>query len=208
MADVALAEIEETVAPVRALYDQHVSADPTQTRSFEIEVDGVLLSGSIADISEETVLLVSWSKREIKYLMEAYLYLLAGTAAGIASNVRLLSANKGRVCDAMPVTKTEALARLSRLIAIYKEGHQQLLPFCVEIANGLAEVPIDELGYPGFVKHIEDTLDNFNYPCTDEYIMREYNSGAFDSEDALDAYKKIHRQVVSPLTDIYPSYFA
>lgn len=118
------------------------------------------------------------------------------------------SANKELVCDALPITKAEAHARLSRLIAIYKEGHQQLLPFCVEIADGLAEVALDKLDHQSFHKHVREVLDSYNYPCTDDYIMREHRNGIFYSEAALDAYKAIHRQVVSPLSEIYPSFFA
>ena len=58
-----------------------------------------------------------------------------------------------------------------------------------------------------FKKEVAKSLDGFGHTCSDKYIMREYNNGFFSTDDVLESYKSIYRTIVSPLAEVFPSYY-
>jgi exodeoxyribonuclease V gamma subunit len=166
-----------------------------------------LLKGQLTNVFNGQLVQVSWSKKETKHLIEAYIRYLAGAAAGVLSGLCFISgAQKGELFRALPLSRAEAKKRLKILVEIYKEGFEAIAPFypSFEIHPG----KIDELDREGFTKLVDSALNNAYFTETDLYIMTEYSNGFFGGADKLEKYKSICVQVVAPLAELFPGYYA
>ncbi len=117
MAVVSMHEVEDKVAPVRALYAACTGNAKAKPVSFELPVGGSLLKGTLINVFDGKLVQVSWSKKETKHLIEAYILYLAGTAAGMLSGLYFISgAGKKDMYRALPLSSADALQRLEALL--------------------------------------------------------------------------------------------
>lgn len=206
MGSVALKSIEKKVAPVRALYTNHIGAKEEQKLHFEISIGNSLLTGSLSPVFNNKLLFISWSKSDMKYLIEAYIRYLAGAAAGLLSGVSFLSTKKDPVVlEGVPVTINEAKRRLTRLISIYREGFKKMAPWYHDFY--IKPEQVKELTREDYSKIIERSLNNGAFACTDPYIMPEYEKGYFDSDEIMEEFQAICEQIILPLPQFFPDYF-
>ncbi|MCW3462595.1 exodeoxyribonuclease V subunit gamma [Chitinophaga nivalis] len=202
MATVALHQVEELVVPVRALYDTLTKGTEEKRLPVELSVDGSLLKGTIPQVFDDKFLQVSWSKKETKYLIAAYIRYLAGTAAGVLTGMHFISGTKKEaVFAAVPLSQQTAQHRLQELVRLYKSGFSKMLPFYPDFETEPAE--LDTLGTDKFLVMISKKLES----NTDPYIMQEYEKGFFEEEDTLAAYKAICQLLITPLATIFPEYY-
>jgi len=206
MAGVALRKVEEKVQPVRALYAQATQKAPSQTVSFEYPLKEGLLKGDLKGVFNGQLVLISWSGNEIKFMVEAYIRYLAGTAAGVLSGLRFISgAKKEAVFDAAPLSAKEAGKRLRDLIDIYKAGFEKITAFYPDFFIRPSQV--EELDAEKFGKIVNNKLNNSQFPCDDPYIMTEYKYGYFNRQDAWKEYQEMCRVLITPLDTLFPGYF-
>jgi exodeoxyribonuclease V gamma subunit len=206
MGSVVLKEIEKKVAPVRTLYKNYAGKEEEQTLHLEVLIgDNNLLTGTLRPVFNNNLLFVSWSKREIRYLVEAYIRTLAGTAAGLISGVSFLSGGKNlEIFKGEPISTIEAKRRLAGLIDLYKEGFTKIAPWYHRFQikpEKLAGLVMDD-----FLKLIDQALNDYNFPCTDKYIMAEYKKGYFNSAEKMEQFKTICQQIIVPLPQFFPDY--
>ncbi|RBL93310.1 exodeoxyribonuclease V subunit gamma [Chitinophaga flava] len=206
MAFVAIQQVEEGVHPVRTLYEACTQGATEQRASFETTIDGTLLKGHINSIYHDQLLQISWSKSETKYLVEAYVRYLAGIASGAVKGMQFISGGrKEAVFTAARLSKELAYSRLRELLAIYKSGFNQIFAFYPDFGSKPAD--LKELDVDKFAKLVENKLNNYQYPCNDNYIMQEYEKGFFEEEHVLAAYKRACELLIVPLAEIFPDYY-
>jgi exodeoxyribonuclease V gamma subunit len=207
MAGVALQQVDEMVEPVRALYADYTRGGQGQLLPLEISIGDSVLSGTLSPVFDGKLLQVSWSKKESKYLIEAYIRYLAGAAAGLLSGLSFLSGSKyQKIFEATPLPAKEAERRLKDLVSVYKKGFEKMAPFYPDFK--IDPDKVEELTMVDFLKLVDDSLNNFQYPCEDPYIMPEYEKGIFDQESILAEYKAICQKIIVPLRKFFPSYYA
>ena len=203
---VALKAVENKVQPVRALYANYTAGKEEQKLHFEISIGNILLTGKLRPVFNNKLLFISWSKSEMKYLVEAYIRYLAGAAAGLLSGVSFLSNKKDPVVyEGMTVSGNEAKRRLTRLLSIYRKGFISMAPWYHDFY--IKPEHVLGLTMEEFSNMVERSLNNSAYACDDPYIMSEYRKGFFDSNEILSAFKAICEQIIVPLPEFFPDYF-
>jgi len=205
MSEVAMSHTEKSVVPVRDLFSVVTNGAVAQTVSISLWLGDHLLTGSLPNVYDDKLVYVSWSKKETKYLLEAYIRYLAGVSSGLISGLYFISANKEAVYKAEDITKTAATKRLVELAAIYIKGFESIAAFYPDFE--LKPDDIEKLDPSAFTQMIKKKLDNSQYPCTDPYIMNEHGKGFFSKEGILEEFKQISRQLITPLVALFPGYY-
>ncbi|MBO9564153.1 MAG: exodeoxyribonuclease V subunit gamma [Niastella sp.] len=202
MATVAVKHIEEVVTPVRSLYGATTGQTAATTVQVSMAIDNSVLKGAIQGVFNKKLVLVSWSKNETKYLIEAYIRYLAGMAAGELTGASFISgARKEAVFNAVPIQKAEAIERLTKLVIIYKAGLEKLAPFYPDFDIKPGQVA--DMDFEKFSKVVERRLET----SEDPYILPEYNKGFYNREEVLEQYKAIAMHVLVPLEEVFPGYY-
>jgi exodeoxyribonuclease V gamma subunit len=203
MADVSLNIVTELIDPVRDLYEQTTGKAEEQIIPVELTIDKSEIKGVLRSVFNDKLVAISWSKDESKYLIEAYIHYLAGIAAGALKGLSFISASKREeVYEATTITKKDAIARLTRIVQIYKAGLEEIAPFFPDLE--VLPEKVADLDFEQFSKLVENKL----VVKSDPYISIEYQNGFFSDESILDAYKAICEEVVVPLNQLFPGYYA
>jgi exodeoxyribonuclease V gamma subunit len=202
MSQVYISQLEELVSPVRAQYLDCISSHQASSKQFSIDIAGCVLAGTIHSVYDDRQVYTSWSKNPMKHKIDAYIRHLAGVVAGVLAGTSFISATDGSVMNTLPLTPAQAVERLEKLIDLYRLGHKSIMPFCAQLAWDKTDDIMDAMEWPGFVAGLEKWINNYDNPCTDPYIMREYNSGYWQ-ESRFAQYKSVHRQVVSLINEIF-----
>ncbi|NLR64745.1 exodeoxyribonuclease V subunit gamma [Chitinophaga varians] len=206
MAFVAIQQVEERVHPVRTLYENATQGATEQKASFETTIDGTLLKGTINNIYNDQLIQISWSKNETKYMVEAYVRYLAGIASGTVQGMQYISgAKKEAIFQATRISKEMAYNRLGELMKIYKSGFEKIVPFYPDFGTQPKDLP--DLDSKAFDELVEKKLNNYQFPCNDNYILQEYEKGFFSDETVLADYKRLCDQLIVPLAEIFPEYY-
>ncbi|PWV49639.1 exodeoxyribonuclease V subunit gamma [Chitinophaga sp. S165] len=206
MAYVALQQIESEVQPVRDKYRTCINGAEEQSVQVELDLEGTLLKGTINNVFDGKLVQVSWSKREDKYLIEAYIRYLAGRAAGVLKGMCFISgASKQDAFEAIPLSKEDALQRLTTLLNIFREGFERITPFFPDL--DIKPADLAALDFNKFAKKVDEKLGKRDNNSVDPYISREYENGFFNDEATLDTYKTICSHVLLPIAEMIPGYY-
>lgn len=205
MAEIAMRNTRELVNPVRKLILNTVGEATSSSIPIELQLGNTILRGLIHCVYDHRLVFVSFSKGECKYLIEAYLQYLVGRAAGVLEELHFISAHKEEVYIAQPISQQDAQQRLEALVDRYMKGHHQVAAFYPDFK--IEPAAVADLDMTGFLKVVDDKLDNYMYPCTDPYIMRVYEKGFFRDESVLNDYKANCALLLTPLTQLFPAYY-
>lgn len=205
MAGVAINNVENEIRQVRKLFKEYVGKDEHEKIAVEIRIDNSLLKATLNNVYGDKLVLVSYSKNENKYLLEAYIRYLAATAGGKNYKLYFFSANKEAVYEGLPVSQTEAMMRLKELVQLYKKGHDKIIAFFPDFNIKPADVDgLDEI-FLNKVFHV--FFHSSRNPCDDQYLLNEYHSGYFKSAGIVERYKENAEKLIKPLAAIFPGYF-
>ncbi|HVI46720.1 MAG TPA: exodeoxyribonuclease V subunit gamma [Chitinophaga sp.] len=205
MAYVAIQEQEAEVSPVRSLYDACTHGAPEQKVAIELPIGDVMLKGNINKIFNGHLIQITWSKNEMKYLVEAYIRYLAAVAAGATEGMYFISGvEKKTVFKATPLSRETAHSRLSELVKIYKSGFVNVLPFYPSF--GITPDKVETLDKEEFDKLITKNFET-QHSVSDPYILQEYEAGYFEEDELYAIYRQACRLLITPLTEIFPEYF-
>lgn len=203
MATVAIQKMEEMVVPVRNLYEAVTKGAEEKRITIELAADDSILKGNLR-VFDQTLVQVSWSKRESKYLVEAYLRYLAGKAAGVITDLCFISgAKKEDAFQAAPLTQEEALGRLTEIVKVYKTGFSKIISFYPDLE--ITEKEWLNMDLKKFRDKISGMIDRHESP--DPYLTQVYEQGFFEKEEALTSYLDIHELLIQPLTTLLQAYF-
>ncbi|RAI97851.1 DNA helicase/exodeoxyribonuclease V gamma subunit [Chitinophaga skermanii] len=207
MAYVAVQHVEEKVQPVRALFEACTAGKLAERLDFDIQVDEVVLKCSLENVYDGTWVKVSWSTRDLRNMIEAYIAYLAGVAAGKLTGLQFISgAAKEQVFEATSISREDAIQRLRILKNFYLQGLTEILPFSPDFDIEPAKIAgIDE---EKFAKLVHDIFEGGKFANSDRYMVKEYERGYFDQPSHAITFKRVCEQVVAPLADIFPGYYS
>jgi len=205
MAEITLAQLEQEVLPVKSLFRDCIGDACLRSISLEIELSGVVLKGSLQQVYGDMLVYVSWSKHEMKYLIDAYIQYLFARAAGEALSLFFVSANKGQVYQGAEMSQAEALASLSELVGLYQKGHRKLLAF-------YPDFNVEPQEFVGFTREkfnttVKKKFGDSMFPCRDTYAMKEFEKGFFFKDEVYQDFILHTETILTPLTEIFPTYF-
>lgn len=208
MAPVVLKNIQDEMAEVKEKFIQLTEEEEETVIPIQLEIDGIVLKGSIENIYGDSLIAVSFSKRENKYLLEAWINYLVLRAAGVEKNLQFISQSRNEVFSGINIPQQEALETLKELIGLYKEGHREILPFdmAFNILPDDLDNPDAEKFKEIFEKAMKDMFDNYAIPCNDAYLVREYENGSFSRAGVEEKYQKVAEILVAPLARLFPTY--
>lgn len=205
MAEISLQQTEAAILPIKKLFQEIVTGKEAASLPVALTINATELTGVIQHVYDHELVFVCFSKNECKHHLEAYIQYLAGCAMGSLNGLYFLSTEKVDVYKAPPLSKVEAMRRLEDLVTMYLKGHTTLLSFYPDFKIKPSDVA--NLDMEKFQKIVNDKLDNYNFPCTDQYILNEYQNGFFNNQDVLNDYKSACGVLLNPLAEIFPSYY-
>lgn len=204
MADVAVLSLEAEVAAVRDLLRECIAEFNESIATVELETPEGVLKGTINSIYGDKLVAVSWSKNEYRYMLEAYINYLAARASGIPVTLNFISAAKAKIFEAISVGREEAQTKLAGLLHLYKRGHSNILAFYPDL--GIDPASLGRLTMEGFQKKVKDKVENYNIPCDDPYLKKEYSKGFFRQDNIFEEYMECAEELLIPLVSLLLGY--
>lgn len=139
-------------------------------------------------VGEDGLFLIVSKKGKFKYELSAWIHLLALRASGKEGKVHYLCLDKDIPHHQeiqSEFTQEEALQELKKLLELYKENYERIIPFYPELdlkPDALAKCDDPETTdkIEAIKELIEERLEAFNSFYPSEYFLREYRQGFFD----------------------------
>lgn len=194
-------EIEDT----RDLFRQTIGNRTCSSIEIELQIGPAVLRGRLENVYDDELVFVCFSSNENKYLLEAYIRYLVGIAAGVIRSLKYISEKNNQVLTAERISQRDAEQRLETLLDLYLQGHQRILAFYPDLKIGPKDV--ESLDMKAFKKALTGKFDNYEFPCTDKYALKEFEKGFFSGTEAMEEFRENTRIILGPLTDIFPTYF-
>ena len=204
-ADVAIENVNADVAGARELFRDCVGGAGATSTAVEIEIGEATIRGNLKNIYGDKMVAVSFSSNESKYLLEAYIRYLAARATGMETTLYYISAKRNEIYAATPITTSAAISALKGLIQLYKEGHERILAFYPSFK--INPDALDGMEAAAFQKAINDELNNYMFPGTDHYILKEYGNGFYEEEGVMERYKSQCELLLKPLSLLFPEFY-
>lgn len=198
MAVVVLEGVAEEIETMKELYQSLTSGFEPESKYIEFELEGTVFSGNINEIYNHQMVRYSISGNENKYRLSAYLEYLLMAASGGEVGLKFISKNEEKIYESKKIEREEAIERLSELLKIFKEGHERIIAFHPDFKK---EKNLDELKV--FKARIEDFFNNFKIPCTDAYLIKEYNTGYFEKDGVFEEYLRCAELLVVPVEELF-----
>ncbi|MEP6597110.1 MAG: hypothetical protein ABJA71_14250 [Ginsengibacter sp.] len=205
MAEIELKKIETEMLAGKLRFHELIKNADQKKLPIDILIDYSRLRGTITGVYNDMMIVVSWSKSETKYLLDAYINYLAARASGYEVKMYFISYVKDDVFLAAEISQGDALKKLKELLQLYKQGHENILVF--DPGFKIKPDAIENVDDRTFKKELKDKLDNFNFVTSDNYMNNEYINGFYAKENVIEDYKKVARKLLFPLAHIFPEYY-
>jgi exodeoxyribonuclease V gamma subunit len=203
MGQIIVENMEEEISDLKELFQKCVKGNPRRTKTIEVAIGDVSIKGQL-DLYGNKLVMVCFSKQDQKYRMEAYIKYLAAIAAGEKVELYFISQMKSNCYRAANIEKEEAQKRLNKIMNQYQKGHQSILPFYLDF--NFSTNAINKLDEDQFRKNVNAKLLDTFHPCSDPYILNEFNNGFFEKESILKNYQSVAADLLEPLAEIFPDY--
>lgn len=201
MATVAMQQVNEEIAPLRPFYEEGTQGKPEKQITIELPVDGSVIRGNLKQVYDQTLVQVSWSKKEEKYLIEAYLKYLLGAAAGQVSDLYFISgALKGAAFRSEKLDQQTAMDRLEKIVQLYKAGLTEVISFIPDLK--FSDKELANLDPAVFLKKVEKCIEGGDDP----YINQAFEQGVFNAENAVRQYISVYDLLIKPIRELLPLY--
>lgn len=201
-------------ASIKAVQQITALQEP-ETLPINLTIDQTTLKGTIDDIYDNKMIVLSWSSNATKYLIEAFVKALVTIAMDNEKEVLFVNTHQANTgiykANTYSLTKDDATAVLSNLIKLYKTGLQTPIPFteyaCKDLKKVVKIIEVDdEIASMQIQKQITDLINNTQYKFSDPYIIKHYQNNGFESLKGAAVFKEIVSQVLLPLTQMFNSY--
>ena len=205
MATVEMENLEEQITPVKTMFKALIENEDEQNILVDITIGDIQLKGNIKNIYGDKLVVVSWSKNDTKYLLEAYINYLALRASGENIKLNFISYTKNNTYPSAEIGRTEAIEKLKELVEMYIEGHERILTFDPQF-----KIKTPDIGFLDKIKFqviLKARFDNYYFPCTNSYLNKEYANGFFDGEAAVQDCNNAAKILLAPLVKLFPEYF-
>jgi len=205
MAPVVFNELKTAADPVRNTYQELTGHAKPQTRRVEIRLDNGILRGAIDQLYGDMLLCYSLSRREQKYLQDAWILFLAASLGGVATEAVFISrVHEGKPFRMVLPGETEIRATLSLLLDLYRKGHQQPMPYSPDF--GILPSELDTLDAGRLAADIAKQIDGYNATISDPYVCAEFRNGLFAEEGCTEMIRYC-AQLTQSLPEVFPGYF-
>lgn len=204
MATIAINAAEEEIASVKELFRSFSGSTEEQSLLIDIyfEESATRLTGVLNQVFDNKMIVVSWSKNEVKNLLEAYIKFLCAKASGYDIDVYYISGAKQKAFKANRLGSIDAKSKLAELLSLYMKGHHQLLSFHPDF--NISPDKISTLERRTFIKAVESKCKSM---YVDPYLKQKYREGYFHLEDALEQYIICAELLIKPLKELFPEYY-
>ncbi|MBK0384410.1 exodeoxyribonuclease V subunit gamma [Pedobacter sp. SD-b] len=215
MADLVLNKTDEEVNKVREIFNKLVKDEEEKSVLVEVKLNDNknLIIGNIPDVYGNKLIVISWSKNDNKILLEAYLKYLAAQASGLDLTLYFISANNEKAFKGIRINSAQAKEKLEEIFKLYQKGLKNVLCFYPSFNINPQDFPYN-FTFKKFKKTIKDKLENFEYPCSDKYLINKYKEDYFNSFP-YDENNIIYKEFVSnneillaPTVELLPDYYA
>ncbi|MEO5501724.1 MAG: exodeoxyribonuclease V subunit gamma, partial [Ginsengibacter sp.] len=204
MAEVEVQNLEADIADVKELFENEIEGKNAETIPIEILLGNSRISGEVDTIYGNKHLFISFSKNEHKYLLSSWIRQLALIAAGHKHELHFISKINNRVFKSPTLTKENALQTITELVNLYKEGHKDIIFFGpgIKIKPGNVE-SLDDKSYAALLTKM---FDGDHASCKDVYMQKEYATGFFERENAVEQFKIAAQKLLFPLSTFFIDY--
>ncbi len=193
-------ELIEEISYVKETYENLTKSLEKKKIPISLQIENSRINGTI-EVFGNRLIFSCFSKRELKYQLDAYIRYLLLIASGIEVELHYISHHKEKVSELKSISQKEALEVLKKMFQFYVEGHHAVLPFILEASEKLND--FENLDYLQFIKSLDrDYINNFRFPASDQYHIMEFEEGLFD-ETNFEKYKEIALILVAPLKNIF-----
>jgi exodeoxyribonuclease V gamma subunit len=148
---------------------------------------------------------VSYSKKENKYLLDAYIRYLCARAAGHNVTLHFISLVAAQIFTATTFTQALALEKLREIVALYKQGHEQIIPFFPGF--DIKPAKVDDLDEKELNKLLKKHFNSDNNSSADEYLLHEEAFGFFEEPGIVERMQAAGEVLIKSLADFYPGYY-
>src|SRR5690606_10957547 len=140
---------------------------------------------------------VCFSKHINKYVLDAYIRHLLAAASGEAleSTFFLAEDNLVYTLRSSEIGQEAAVCKLSELISCCKEGCER--PFFFYPCFEHNPEKVAKFNYAKYKNMIDDFFNNPRSSCNDRYLLNEFQSGFFDSEEVFEEFIRNSSRVIN-----------
>ncbi|UAY55931.1 exodeoxyribonuclease V subunit gamma [Arachidicoccus terrestris] len=190
-------QLQEEVGPVKELLDKEIEGLTKVDIPVCYKVEDLTVNGKVT-LYGKKLIAVSWSKNEFKAVLEGYIEYLMLAASGIATDFAVISFKNGQVFHGVPLDADQATSALDRLVKVYKEGQQKILPFVLGLDLGNKG--------PDYRKwHLKIRDKTSGGMFVDAYIDKADEMGIFNPV-AFEQYSELAAVLEKPLMEMFPDF--
>ncbi|MBK6836119.1 MAG: exodeoxyribonuclease V subunit gamma [Bacteroidetes bacterium] len=202
---VGVESLYEDIQLTKSLYDDCRNNELMRFENFQLPCGSThIISGKIEELHGNKFIELSFSKYEYKYLLGAFIKHLIVTCTGLATESCFVSKAKKNVFVFETITSNEAMGILIKLLEYYEEGQQAILPYYIDFSEKPSKlIDYDEMDLVGM---INGHVDNYNYPLSDAYVLKEYYDGYFEEGNNASEFLENYRTIHTFLSETIPSY--
>ena len=201
MAPIEMEKRIAEVAPVKKLLHDIIGEYQEQELLINIELENTVIAGKLGGVYDNKIVVISFSKNQYKYLLDAYLRYVLVTAQGLVMELHFLSAedNEAFIIAAGTLSKTGALATLQQWIAYFKSGHDKIFL----LYPGLNENPLKLAGYD--VVKLNNVISKYLERSPNEYLQKELDNGLFKDAAVVAEFIQNTLEIFSPVALLFPA---
>ena len=201
MAPIEMEKRIAEVAPVKKLLHDIIGEYQEQELLINIELENTVIAGKLGGVYDNKIVVISFSKNQYKYLLDAYLRYVLVTAQGLVMELHFLSAedNEAFIIAAGTLSKTGALATLRQWVAYFKSGHDKIFL----LYPGLNENPLKLAGYD--VVKLNNVISKYLERSPNEYLQKELDNGLFKDAAVVAEFIQNTLEIFSPVALLFPA---
>jgi len=197
ISEILLSELFQNMKPVKKLVQASINKHEERILSIHLEIGNIVITGKLDKVFAERMILVNFSKNKSKTLLEAYIKYLVAIASGLELDSYLIASHEEciYILNRYEYSQKAAKEKLAELLQCYQRGCEKPLIFYPSFENDPEKLL--KYDFQRYKKMLKDILENYRYPCQDQYILNEYSSGFFNSEEAFKEYLKNSELIIS-----------
>ena len=188
MSKTILATLNDELDPIRKLVGESIGNREEGSIAVDLLIRNTRITGKLNRIYGDRLVSVSFSKNNNKNILEAYLKHLLAFASGYFLESHLILGLEKTVykIGKDSLNQEKALQRLEELMYCFHSGCERPFVFYPRFENDPTKLA--KFSFTSYQTMLKKIFNNDEYPCDDQYVVNEYNSGFFDCEEVFQEY--------------------
>jgi exodeoxyribonuclease V gamma subunit len=194
-------QIKNEIDEVKELFLDLSAGQIEKTEKFTIPLKNkISLKGNINNIYGDTLIEISFSKKEYKYLLSTYIKHLVICITGFTKSTVFISNEKKSSFSFKLLTKAKALKYLEVLVDYFLIGQQTILPYC-HLNEDKSKIT-DETT---LISLVNNSIFGFN-SIDNIYFINEFRAGFFNDTKNKKDFIEITKEIHEMLQEAIPNY--